>query len=116
MVVFGFPNSFLHTTERDFFVCRRAVGCFHMSVGSHFAALHIVFLANLLRGTETVCTLARVLGSILFILDMSGVTGCKNDKTEKRDSNLQCKLEKEDSKGPTKRRWVFKNMTDLEKT
>ena len=64
----------------------------------HFAALHIVFLSQLLlRGTETVCTLARVLGSILFILDVRGATGCINDKTEKRDTNLYCKLEKEDT-------------------
>ena len=83
----------------------------------HFAALHIVSSAlttflhcgccHLLRGTETVCTLARAISSILFILDVSGVTGCKNDKTKKRDTSLQCKLEKEDSKGPTKRTLSF---------
>ena len=47
---------------------------------------------------------------------MSGATGCKNDKAENRDTNLQCKQEKEDSQGPKKRQCVFKNMTDLEKT
>ena len=48
------------------------------------------------------CTLARVLGSILSILDVSGVTGCKNDRAVNRDTNLQCKQEKEDSQGPKK--------------
>ena len=112
MVVFGFPNSFLHTTERDFFVGAMRVASHECRL--HFAALHVVFSApttflhcgccHLPRGTETVCTLARVLGSILSILDVSGATGCKNDKAENRDTNLQCKQEKEDSQGPRKRR------------